>query len=92
MLKTKLFVSCCISEEKPAVNDETKIELLPKKTSPFDWRRSNAWIVANHQKCSGYLSLLGFPIVCGVYGCNIFKLMILSHGGKTGALYWEIDF
>jgi hypothetical protein len=34
-------------------------------------------------------------IFCGWWWfkvANILKLMILSHGGKIGAFYWDIDF
>jgi hypothetical protein len=44
MLKTKLFVSCCISEEaRLLILIETNIEFLPK-IFPHRWR-SNAWIL-----------------------------------------------
>jgi len=32
-------------------------------------------------------------LLCGWFKvANVFKLMILSHGGKIGAFYWDIDF
>jgi len=80
-------------KKKPLVNLRQNVDFLPKIFPPHSWR-SNAWLLQVSPKmlfC--YLSLLGFPIVWWFKVANIFKLMILSHGGKIGcAFYWDIDF